>query len=122
MYTKATFGTLESVLSSVESVLIIRGRDVVFSLLFLDPHQAQLDAAREEQRLEVQDIEDGDGDNGGDGDGGDGDDGGQPRVKEEPVKLTCGVMLQKEGPDGLIDEKCGIPTPEKMAGLCPLVY
>ena len=85
-------------------------------LLFLDPHQAQLDAAREEQRLEVQDIED------GDNDGGEGDDGGQPRAIDEPVKLTCGVMLQKEGPDGLIDEKCGTPTPEKMAGLCPLVY
>ena len=101
--------------------------EVLYSLLlFLDPHQAQLDAAREEQRLEVQDIEDGDNDGDGDGDsdsdGGEGDDGGQPRAKKEPVKLTCGVMLQKDGPDGLIDEKCGIPTPEKMAGLCLLVY
>ena len=45
--------------------------------------------------------------------------GAEPAPK--PVGLTCCVMLQKEGPAGLIDEKCGAPSPDKMAGLCELV-
>ena len=38
-----------------------------------------------------------------------------------PMELTCGVMLQKEGPEGLYDQKCGENCPDKMAGLCKLV-
>lgn len=35
-----------------------------------------------------------------------------------PVQLTCCVMLQKEVPNGLVDEKCGKEAGKGMAGLC----
>lgn len=92
-------------------------------LSLLDPPKAQLDAAKEEQQQDqqqdqivVQDIED----------EGEDEDAvlGEPIANEDdgaPVELTCCVMLQKEGPGGLYDERCGKATPDKMAGLCELV-
>ena len=36
----------------------------------------------------------------------------------DEVQLMCCVMLQKEVPNGLVDEKCGKKSSKGMAGLC----
>ena len=84
-----------------------------------DPPKAQLDALKDKQQDLEEDVPL---DEGEDEDAVLGEP--IPQEGEElqvPVNLTCGVMLQKEGPEGLYDEKCGKDCPDKMAGLCKLV-
>ena len=41
-----------------------------------------------------------------------------PGGVDEEVKLACNLMLQKETPEGLIDEECGKDVEKGHAGLC----
>ena len=83
----------------------------VFRVLnfFIDPPQAQIDAVRQQQQEDKQEN----GEEEAQAAGGDAID-----VVREELKLKCCVLLQKERPQGLVDEPCGEPTPDKMAGLC----
>ena len=38
--------------------------------------------------------------------------------EEEKLELRCIVMLQKETPEGLIDEECGQEVAEGHGGIC----
>ena len=77
----------------------------------IDPPQAQIDAVREQQQQQEDQQENGEEEAQAAG-------GGAIDVVGEELKLKCCVMLQKERPQGLVDEPCGDPTPDKMAGLC----